>query len=156
MIDLCGTHLPVLLKLLEYTSGSVLELGAGYNSTPLLYWTCKADNRKFVSYENYKDWCDKVGDVTTFTDNWDNIDIDNHRWDIVLIDHRPALRRKTDAIRLKDNSLFVVLHDSEPEIDRFYHYSRVYKHFKYRYDYTKLKPNTTILSNFEDPSLLFK
>ncbi len=155
-IDLCGTHIPALTKLLSLNNPEpVLELGAGYNSTPILYWNCKANNRKFVSYENYKDWCDKVGGITTFTDNWDMIDIDNTFWDIALIDHRPALRRKTDAVRLKNNARFVVLHDSEPEIDRFYHYSRVYKHFKYRYDFKNIKPYTTILSNFEDPTPIF-
>ena len=155
-IDLSGTHLPVLAKLLSVTNGAVLELGAGYNSTPLLYWTCKADGRHFESYENYKDWCDKMGEFTKYTDDWNKLDIDSRRWSMVLIDLRPALSRKDQAKRLMNNADFIILHDSEPEIDRFYKYSWIYKHFKFRYDFTRVKPNTTILSNFIDPNTIFK
>lgn len=154
-IDLSGTHLPVLARLLMHTDGAVLELGAGFNSTPLLYWTCKAESRLFRSYENDKAWCEKMGDFTTYIEDWDKADIDDRMWSIALIDHRPALRRKDDARRLKDNANFVVLHDSEPEIDKFYKYTWIYKHFKYRYDYTKVKPFTTVLSNYIDPKPFF-
>lgn len=155
-IDLSGTHLPVLSRLLIATNGSVLELGAGFNSTPLLYWYCKAYDRKFVSYENDREWCKKLSGMTTPIDKWEDLEIDKLWWSIVLIDHRPAIRRHKDAIKMKDKADFVVLHDSEPEIDRFYAYRRVYPHFKYRYDFTKFKPYTTILSNYYDPSLIFK
>jgi hypothetical protein len=154
-IDLSGTHIPVLTKLLSVTKGSVLELGAGYNSTPLLYWTCKAEDRYFASYENHKDWCEKIGDLTRYIEDWNKLSIDSVYWDIAFIDLRPALERHRQAIRLKDNARFVVLHDSEPEIDRFYAYRRVWRHFEYRYDYTLLKPNTSIVSNFEDPAKYF-
>ena len=155
-IDLSGTHLPVLSKLLNVEKGSILELGAGYNSTPLLYWTSKAEDRFFRSFENYREWCDKMPHMTTYVDNWENIPVvDSTFWGIALIDHRPALRRHVDAIRLKNNARFVVIHDSESEIDRFYCYRRVYPHFKYRFDYTLLKPNTTVLSNFTDPNIFF-
>lgn len=154
-IDLSGTHLPVLSRLLTVEKGSVLELGAGYNSTPLLYWTSKAESRYFRSFENYKEWCDKMPHMTTFVDNWETIPIDDVFWGIALIDHRPALRRHKDAIRLKNNARFVVVHDTEPEINRFYLYHRIYPHFKYRFDYTLLKPNTTVLSNFDDPNIIF-
>jgi len=155
-IDLSGSHIPVLTKLmsLRFTE-PILELGAGHNSTPLLYWLSKAQDRAFESYENDKKWCEKIGGITEYCEDWEKLDIDNIFWDIALMDHRPALRRKTDAVRLKNNARFVVLHDSEPEIDRFYGYSRVYKHFKYRYDFKKFKPNTTILSNFVDPNNFF-
>jgi hypothetical protein len=155
-IDLSGTHLPVLAKLLSITFDAVLELGAGYNSTPLLYWTCKAQNRYFKSYENDKSWCEKMGGFTECIEDWNDPKIEeNVFWSIVFVDCRPALERHRLAIRFKDKAKFVVLHDSEPEIDKFYAYRRVWKHFKYRYDYTLLKPNTTILSNFEDPAKFF-
>ena len=154
-IDLSGTHIPVLSKLLQGTTGSVLELGAGFNSTPLLYWTCKAEGRFFTSYENDPKWCEKMGFFTSLIKDWNDADKDNlFMWSIVFIDLRPALERHRQAIRFKDKAVFVVLHDSEPEIDRFYAYRRVYPHFKYRYDFTKLKPNTVILSNFKDPRLI--
>ena len=153
-IDLSGTHLPVLSKLLRHTTGSVLELGAGFNSTPLLYWTCRLEKRTFESYENDPRWCEKMGSFTSLIKDWGKVDIDNDFWSIVFIDCRPALERHRLAIRMKDRTEFVVLHDSEPEIDRFYAYRRVYPHFKYRYDFTKLKPNTVVLSNFRDPRFI--
>ena len=145
----------MLASLLPITNGAVLELGAGFNSTPLLYWYCKAQGRMFRSYENDKAWCEKMGDFTKYIEDWEKAPIDNILWSIVLIDHRPALRRKEDARRLKDNAEYIVMHDSEPEIDKFYKYTWIYKHFKYRHDFTLLKPNTTILSNFTDPELAF-
>lgn len=155
-LDRSGSHLPILSFLLFHSKGDVIELGAGFNSTPLLYWTCKAFNRNFESYENDKKWCEKLGGMSMPIDDWDSLDFTNKHYSIALIDHRPAIRRKTDAIRLKDHADFVVMHDSEAEINKFYQYTRVYPHFKYRYDFDKYKPNTTILSNTVDLKKLFQ
>jgi hypothetical protein len=154
-IDLSGTHLPVLSRLLVVTAGAVLELGAGYNSTPLLHWTCKAEDRFFRSYENDRAWCEKMGDFTQYIEDWDKAPIDDVAWSIALIDHRPALRRHKDAIRLRNNAQFVVIHDTEPEIDKFYAYRRVWKHFRYRFDFDMIKPFTSVVSNYEDPRIYF-
>lgn len=154
-IDLSGSHLPVLAKLLQNTTGAVIELGAGFNSTPLLYWYCKSFDRYFISYENHKDWCDKMGDLTNYIENWNNLDIESNYWDIAFIDCRPALERHRFAIKLRNNAKFVILHDSEPEIDKYYAYRRVYQYFKYKYNFTNVKPNTLILSNFYDPASFF-
>ncbi len=154
-IDLSGTHLPVLSILINRTDGAVLEMGAGFNSTPLLYWACKAQDRMFRSYENDKVWCEMLGDFTTYIKDWEKAPIDDKFWSLAFIDHRPALRRHKEARRLKDNANFIVMHDSEPEIDKFYKYTWIYKHFKFRYDFKKIKPNTVVLSNFLDPKYYF-
>jgi len=151
-----GSHLPVLSMLLNRTDGAVLEMGCGYYSTPLLYWTCKAQRRLFVSYENDKKWCEKFEDLgTQHMEDWQKAPIDDTFWSVVLVDHRPALRRHKEARRLRNNASFIVMHDSEPEIDRFYKYSWIYKDFKYRYDFDSVRPNTTVLSNFINPKYLF-
>ena len=93
--------------------------------------------------------------MTQYTESWDNLPIGDELYAIILIDQRPALQRHRDAIKYKNKSLYVVLHDSEPEIDKFYAYRRVYPHFKFVYQYTKLKPNTAVLSNYYDPKNLF-
>ena len=151
-----GSHLPILLRLVDLTAGPILELGTGGYSTAMLDLMCRQTKRKLVSYDNdpkwHKDnlqWQSDFHDIKLIQD-WDKAEIDSIHWSIVLIDHRPALRRRVEAVRLKDKADFILLHDSEPEIDRFYRYSSIYKHFKSRYDYTKVKPNTTILSNFVD------
>lgn len=152
-LDLAATHIPVLVPMLYGTQGSILEFGAGLFSTPLIYWTCKANNRKFLSFENDKAWADKLKGLTTYIENWDDVPINEEFWSMVFIDHRPAMRRHVDAVRVKDNAQFVILHDSEPEIDKYYAYRRVYPHFKYVYQFTRLKPNTAICSNYFDPRL---
>ena len=154
-IDLSGTHLPVLARMMLTTSGAVLELGAGLNSTPFLFWMCKSEGRLFKSYENDKAWCEKLPSFTEYIEDWDSVPINDFFWSLVFIDHRPAIRRHVDAIRVANKAMFVVLHDSEPEIDRFYAYRRVYPHYRFRYDYKRLLPNTTILSNFANPKDIF-
>ena len=151
-----GTHIPILIKVMGLTSGPVLELGAGLNSTPFLYWLCRDQGRKFVSYDNDQAWIDRVGYPIQFVDNWDKTDIDKAHWSVALMDHRPGERRPIDAARLKDNADFIILHDSEPELDKFYGYEKIYPLFKYRFDYKKVLPNTTVLSNFVDLEKIFK
>jgi hypothetical protein len=151
---LAGSHLPILIKLVQMTTGPVLEMGIGWNSTPVLHWLCL--DRRLLSLENDREWYEKFVEFGVgkhkigYVKDWEKARIDNTRWSVVLIDHRPALRRHKDAIRLKDNADFIILHDSEPEIDKFYAYRRVWPHFKYRYDHTGVKPHTTVLSNRHD------
>lgn len=136
------------------TDGPVLELGAGSSSTPLLYWLCKAQGREFVSYENNEKWCkaleETIGFCPKFIKDWSDLKVGDIHWSVVLIDHRPAIRRKVSATRLKDYADYIILHDSEPEINKFYRYTDIYSLFKYRYDYKKFKPHTVVLSNFKD------
>jgi len=154
-----ATHIPILTKIVDMTEGPILELGIGF-STTILHAMCKRNGRELFSYENDLEWHGKylqyniANHKVWYTSDWSQIEIDKTRWSVVLIDHRPAIRRHVEALRLKDNADYIILHDSEPEIDRFYKYSRIYKHFKYRYDYTKCLPNTTVVSNFKDLSNL--
>lgn len=152
---LSGSHLPILTEVLLKTDGAVLEMGMGLNSTPLLHWVCTAQERQLVSLENDPKWIEpnktyenKFHKVQ-FVEEWADVEIiDKAHWSIVLIDHRPALRRKEDAIRVKDNANIVLVHDAEPEINRFYRYDKILPHYKYKYLYNKVKPFTLVLSNF--------
>ena len=145
-----GTHIPVLIKIMEITKGPVLELGCGFNSTPLLFWLCKDQDRKFVSYDNDQRWIEKVGYSVEYASDWDKTDIDNTHWSVAFMDHRPGERRSIDAVRLKDKADFIILHDSVSELGKFYEFEKIYPLFKYRYNYTKFLPNTTVLSNLVD------
>lgn len=151
-----GSHIPILVRLVEITDGPILELGMGQFSTPILDVMCSEKKRRIVSYENDRDFY-KVGTSfissyhqVHFIEDWDKALIDVIHWDIALVDHLPRPRRRFDAIRLARNTTFVVLHDSEPDHWRYYKYDRVYPHFKYRFNYTACRPNTTVLSNFKD------
>jgi len=151
-----STYMPVLIKAVQETDGSVLELGSGFYSTPLLHWLLFGRNRKLFTYEDAEQYYSfskrfrsKFHSIR-FVDNWDDIKIEK-KWSVVLIDHTTN-RRKIDAIRVKDYADYVILHDSEhPKI---YGYNEVYKHFKYIYHWKFCKPYTTVVSNFKDVNKL--
>jgi hypothetical protein len=159
---LAGSHIPLLVKLMEKTKGDVLELGIGINSTPLLHWLCQDQGRNLVSMETDRKWFQSflpyLSSFHSFTlvADWDNENLADRHWGLVLVDHRPALRRRVEASRLATYADYILLHDSEPEINKFYGYTKIYPKFKYVYHYTKVKPHTTIVSNFFNPEELWK
>lgn len=156
-----ATHLPMLIRCVEMSDRElpILELGVGY-STFILDMLCKQNGQEIFSYENDLKWHGKflefhhMNHKIIYAEDWDAIPFERKHWGVVLIDHRPARRRRVEALRLKDCADYIILHDSEPEIDRFYGYKSIYKHFKYVHHYTNCMPNTTVLSNRKDLSNL--
>lgn len=151
-----GSHLPVLIRMTELvTEGDILELGTGIYSTPFLHYICMLQGRKLVSYENninyynvYKDYQCDFHDVI-FIEDWADLDIRRRdRWEIAFIDCNPEEERAMLARKLRAYANYVVIHDSQPEVDNITQYSEIYPLFRKRYDYTKESPSTTILSNF--------
>lgn len=150
-----GTHIPTLLKVIPKTTGDVAELGAGFNSTPILHWLCQG--RKFVTYENDPEWYNFAKKFQTNTHRirkFDEVDFDKH-WSVVFVDHSTKVggrqpkglrQRGDDILKFKDVDIFI-LHDTEPGEWEHYHYDLVMPHFKYRADWTECKPFTTVLSN---------
>jgi hypothetical protein len=146
-----GSHLPVLMKLVAKTSGDILELGSGYNSTVYLHWACFHTKRKLVTLESKQEYYNamlnlgKYGDwhKVKFVEDWAKEDLSGN-WDIVLIDHSPGKRRPLEIERLKDVP-YIVVHDTEPSA--YYGYEKIWDMFKYRFDYKDIIPNTTVLSN---------
>jgi len=146
-----GSHLPILMKLMEMTKGPVLELGSGMYSSTYLYWMCARTERKLVTYEHNPDyihWILKTAndwhEVHQVTD-WDAIDLSDN-WSIAFIDHAPAHRRGIEALKLL-HADYVVCHDSQNNEAKKYGIDKAYKQFKYRYKYTKYIPYTSLWSN---------
>lgn len=150
-----GSHLPVLIKLVSITDGPILEFGLGMFSTPFLHWSCHQTKRSLVSYDNSKEFCEDYKNFNSdfhkivFVDDWDKIDLSGH-YSVVLIDHAPSRRRKEEVRRLANSADYIVIHDSQREVDRHYRYSHIYSLFKYVKEYNYAKPHVTILSNFKD------
>lgn len=151
-----SSYLPILIKVFQQSKGDVLELGAGVFSTPLLHWLCLDWKRNLVTYENNPEYFElhkkfrSSSHQINFVTDWDYIDIDR-KWGLAFIDHEPSERRKVEAIRLKDKADFVVIHDTNPQDEHKYRFiSEVFPHYKYRYDYKRKFPYTTVLSNFVD------
>lgn len=159
--SLYGSHMPILARIVDLTDGAILEIGMGIYSTPLLDLMCAEKKRTLVSFDNDAEWfkenekweSDYHKVIFVPNEDWDDRVtklMDENYWDVVFIDHKPAKRRIKEVVRLKDKAKFILIHDSEPESDRFFKYSWIYKHFKYVYQYTNCRPNTAILSNFVD------
>jgi hypothetical protein len=157
-IDPYSTHLPLLLRAVAATTGPVLELGMGEGSTPILHEICRTMGRRLVSYDTDSKFVDLYAQrypdqepedghsiFQVYRDEWERADID-HPWSVVLIDHRPARRRRHDALRLANLAEYIVCHDTEPEIDRFYRYSTIFSKFKFVL-HSEEVPRTSVLSN---------
>lgn len=154
--DLHGSHIPVLVKAITQTHGAVLELGMGWNSTPLLHWLCTDQNRPLVSHETDPKWASNFTDYKSdlhsilVTPREPMVDFTDRKWGVVLVDGRPAKDRHKYAIQLANFADIVIVHDAEEEINRFYRYDRVWPHFRYKVAYTRFKPHTVALSNSID------
>lgn len=155
-----SSHLPILIKVLTMAQGPALELGMGPFSSPVMHWLCLDQKKILTSYDNNKDYHkanlsfanDKHG--IFLTDDWDNIPIYNTHWGVVLVDHSPDYRRKEEIKKLANKADYIVVHDTQSSEEKLYHYEEIYPLFKYRYNYKRQKPYTTVLSNFKDLSNL--
>ena len=111
-----GSHLPVLIELVPKTTGSILELGVGYQSSPYLHWACWP-KRRVVSYEsspNYYDFArqwERDNHEVHCVESWEDVDL-SEPWAIAFVDNSPTYAR---AICLKKltHAEFVVVHDTE-------------------------------------------
>jgi len=167
-----GSHLPILMKIMTITTGPVLELGMGLFSTPYLHWACYDSRRKLVSCESKEGFnnlfvfndprevdnrYEEYHQIIYVPDNkWDEVDLLSEHWSVVLVDHAPGKRRKEEVKRLANKADYILVHDSDdlPKHIEHYKFNEVYPLFKYRYDYDKVFPRTTVLSNFKDLSNL--
>lgn len=161
--------IPVLTKLMAHVDKPVVELGMGWNSTPLLHWLCREKGVKLYSFETDTKWLENFIDFSVWNDhliaNEDLMDIEE-MWSyydyigqlgLVLVDHRPARKRRSSARFFADKADFVLLHDSELADHPAYKYTPIYDNFKYRYEYRGVgKPYTMILSNKIDIERIFK
>jgi predicted O-methyltransferase YrrM len=151
-------HRPVLLAALNATTGNVLEMGMGMGSTPYLSEYCIKHNRNLTSLENnefYFSMFDLLSHDMELVD-WTTKKYDRRKYGVVFIDHAPAEQRHIDAIRFKNKTQIIVVHDCEHEGKDYdsYFISRIANNFKYRKDF---KPSnqverTVMFSNFIDVS----
>lgn len=158
-----STFLPVLMEVMNRTTGDVLELGPGVFSTPYLHWICRKQQRYLLTLENHEMWFNFVRKYYqtgkgkpfrhrfVFMKNWDDAEkLINKQWDVVLVDHSPSERRIEEIRKLSHLAKYIIIHDADDFQERNYHYSKIYSLFKYRYDFREVEPGTTVLSNFVD------
>ncbi len=117
-----GSHQPLLIHTVNtITEGSVMELGMGDNSTPLLGLLCEKQERMLYSYEFDKGWFNK----------YENYESDYHKlfllsewgfrgkeypfsWlhhSIIFIDSHPQWTRQYALNKLRDDADYIIIHD---------------------------------------------
>jgi hypothetical protein len=156
-----ATHIPLLVRTFEKSEGDVLEMGTGYFSTMILRWLCEMSGRMLYSFESKEYWYNRIASKPKpyhkvfLTPNFDNAPIERH-WGMALVDHGPNTRRKIDIARLSNYADYIVIHDTQPDhknnigLPNDYNYDSIWSLFKYRYDFTKYLPWTSVVSNFKD------
>lgn len=151
---LLGSHLPLLIKLINVSQGPVLELGMGMYSTPYLHWACYESKRRLVSYESNPDWFmfaqkfrTDFHDINCISD-WDSADLSGN-WSVALVDHEPTHRRGFEISKII-NSEYIVVHDTQKRVVIKTRMYKVFRKFKYRYQYAVPRAEVTILSNIHN------
>lgn len=145
-----ATHLPLLLACVSNTHGSVLELGCGSYSTPLVHAVCLG--RELWSYEGSAEWYARFkrfhrgSHRVQLASNWTDIPIERP-WDVALVDHSPAARRAVEVTRLRGHARLIVVHDTE---HRLYDLEPVLAPFKHRVEWRAYSPWTSVDSDVDD------
>lgn len=136
------THLPVLEFLFQnFKIESVLELGVGEASSPFL-----AQRARVVSVEADIGWYQKFK-ATHLCSALDFACRNTDRYDLVFVDSNPASERSECVRLMLPLATFVVAHDTEPESEWNYGYSKIELPDGFvRLDYTKATPWTSIFT----------
>ncbi len=148
-----GTHRPSLCEAIVRTTGPILELGMGNDSTPSLHAVAEACGRVVRSFDHDAAWSERFSGLRSAHHriahfmSWDACPIMSEVWGVVLIDHAPAERRAVDIERLAQRAQVIVVHDSE---DPSYGYDRVFGLFAHRSEDRDHRPWTMLLSNRVD------
>lgn len=147
-----GTNVPLLAAMTSCARpGNVLELGGGYFSTPVLKTICKAQGRKLVTLETAPEWAKAYADIheAVIVEDWAKAieSLSGSKWALIFVDNQPDHTRLPNikACREKLKFEFLVTHDTvNPYFQGVDEYLDT---FQYRYDYTLMSSNTTVVSD---------
>lgn|SRR5690606_2082905 len=136
------------LQAVKGSSLPVVELGAGHGSTPLLRSFCKENGMEFFSYDNTREWAEKLG--AEYVQEWDQSGLWAKQYSLCFIDMAPGEYRKKSLVKIKAE--IIVIHDSEPAgwNQSDYQVRPKFSRFKYVKDYESPGAWTTALSNTID------
>ena len=118
--DEFGSHRLVLAKVLKRVSRSVLELGAGDYSTPLIH-TVEERGVKILTIEDNPEWFDKYKHLKTDLHDFRYIDSggiqefydnDDEQWELVFVDNGTWEARIPAIRKYSGIADYMVIHDS--------------------------------------------
>ena len=151
-----GSHVAILGGAVLRTTGPVLEIGSGHSSTPFLHEICAAQGRHLVTLELDAAWIENFVDLRTpghevilATTDVAKSPLLREDWGVVFIDHSPGETRGAVITAARDHAEYVVAHDTE-EIAN-YGMEPSLNAFKYRRDFRRNRPWTTVASMTKEP-----
>lgn len=149
---LSASHLPILTRIIDASKGPMLELGTGYYSTPIFHAMAEMHKRHCYSYESSPEWYAKALKFQSayhhiiFIEDWETIP--SGSFGIVFVDQSPNKYRRFSLKKFANSADYLIAHDSEIRRQSQFHLEKTLLTFKYRYDYKKIEPNVTVVSNF--------
>ena len=156
--EMVASHVPLLTRIFTLSKGDVLEVGTGYFSTLILKWLAELSHRNVYSYENREYWYKKAKrNQSQYLKLFFCPDQDynsapferDQRYGLIFVDSWPNGKRIEVIKRLANMGDYIVIHDTNEDGDKSYHYSQIWDLFKYRYDFNLYYPPTTVVSNFK-------
>jgi hypothetical protein len=155
-MDSYGSHVLALGPILSKCRGPIIELGMGHYSTTMLNIHSLLNSSLVLSVETNADWYNQFRDLNSEThtlklvNSYDDVDLESSKWDIAFIDHAPCPRRVIDATRLRFSASIILMHDTEQANSKDYTWELLWDKFKYRYDFKRYTPWTSVVSNDHD------
>lgn len=149
-MDLVATHQRLLVCGALQTQGTILELGVGWYSTPLLHEISKAQKRRLITIDNNPYWLNQFRNLQnpyhTFIDIgwWGEMQAEDH-YGLVFVDNGQPIEREYCIRKLINRADLFVMHDTEEHFA--YGYNRTLPMFKYAWTDKCQKIWTTIASN---------
>ena len=153
------SHTPILTKMIFETQTSshpILEVGAGFFSTPLIDQLLEGTGRKVLTLESVPEWVEFLSPLNNEYHSIIQIDNDDlthildycskQHWSIVFIDNHPDHLRHLFLDAVKNSADFIICHDTQEGHLFDIGWNSTLNEFKYRLD-AKHLPWTTVVSN---------
>ena len=131
-------YYPLLFKAMESTEGSIMELGMGWGSTPLLNEYSKRNKRRLLSFDYNEDWRLKFDNIlhkyhtSDLVKDWSMVYASIKDASVIFIDQSPGEERKITIQNYSNTSGILVIHDTEPIGAGDYRVRTLFDLFKYK------------------------
>lgn len=152
-----GSHAPILARAFLACSGPVVECGTGHWSTWMLHEMCAQVGRSLLSVDTDKEWLSKFSELEGESHRFERVS-DWLSWakeagqvSLVFVDCAPGEIRVPLIKALADKANLIVAHDTEadePGAGGNYGWRELKGYFRYESTYSRVRPWTTLYSNF--------
>jgi len=147
------SHLPLAIVAVAATKGTILELGLGWGSTPVMATMARVMNRQHLAFEDAPDWIAAMQGIVrdpirlVAVNKWKELEF--QRCGMALVDHSCANQRPDSVRSLFGVADIVVAHDTGPsaEHEAVYQWGDCFSQFKFVVIDHRWEPWTTAVTN---------